>query len=402
MGYRLNLLQKKIALDLEAIVFKQNSLLSEEKERSEKLAELMRIIEREKENAKNAYFQLEASQKQLLQSDKMITLGTMVAGVAHEINTPLGAIKASSEIIIQKVEELTKENSEILELSKEDWKAVISILRLSDMAPKSVSTKELRAQTKSLKKYLEDKKIANIDLVCEFLLDLGLSSNLEKIDQILSNEKYSSLLITSSLIHSIKNKSLVIESSAIRVSKIVKSLKSYIHFENNEEMIPANLADGMETVLTILHSKLKNGIEVSKEYSITNEVYCYPDELNQIWTNLIHNSIQAMEGVGKLNIEIFPDAKVSDTPDIDKRDPDYKGSYIGISIEDNGPGIPSEIRTKIFEAFFTTKPVGEGSGLGLHIIGRILEKHKGVLELESEPGKTKFTILIPNKSSISE
>ncbi|NBU99507.1 MAG: sensor histidine kinase, partial [Spirochaetia bacterium] len=293
-------------------------------------------------------------------------------------------------------------NSEILELSKEDWKAVISILRLSDMAPKSVSTKELRAQTKSLKKYLEDKKIANIDLVCEFLLDLGLSSNLEKIDQILSNEKYSSLLITSSLIHSIKNKSLVIESSAIRVSKIVKSLKSYIHFENNEEMIPANLADGMETVLTILHSKLKNGIEVSKEYSITNEVYCYPDELNQIWTNLIHNSIQAMDGVGKLNIEIFPDAKVSDTPDIDKRDPDYKGSYIGISIEDNGPGIPSEIRTKIFEAFFTTKPVGEGSGLGLHIIGRILEKHKGVLELESEPGKTKFTILIPNKSSISE
>jgi signal transduction histidine kinase len=102
--------------------------------------------------------------------------------------------------------------------------------------------------------------------------------------------------------------------------------------------------------------------------------------------------------VGKLNIEIFPDAKVSDTPDIDKRDSDYQGSYIGISIEDNGPGIPPEIRTKIFEAFFTTKPVGEGSGLGLHIIGRILEKHKGVLELESEPGKTKFIILIPDRS----
>jgi signal transduction histidine kinase len=127
----------------------------------------------------------------------------------------------------------------------------------------------------------------------------------EKIDNILSNEKYITLLTTAYLIYSIKNKSLVIESSALRVSKIVKSLKSYIHFENNEEMVLANLADGMETVLTILHSKLKMGIEVSKEYSITKEIYCFPDELSQIWTNLIHNSIQAMEGVGKLNIEIF-------------------------------------------------------------------------------------------------
>jgi signal transduction histidine kinase len=398
MGYRLNLLQKKIALDLESIVNKQNTLLSEEKERSERQAELMRIIEREKENAKNAYFQLEASQKQLLQSDKMITLGTMVAGVAHEINTPLGAIKASSEIIIQKVEELTNENSVVLELNKEDWREVIVLLRLSESFPKSVSTKELRAQAKNLKKYLEDKNIANLEILTELLLDLGLGSNFEKIDNILSNEKYITLLTTAYLIYSIKNKSLVIESSALRVSKIVKSLKSYIHFENSEEMVLANLADGMETVLTILHSKLKMGIEVSKEYSTTKEIYCFPDELSQIWTNLIHNSIQAMEGVGKLNIEIFPDAKVSDTPDIDKRDSDYKGSYIGISIEDNGPGIPPTIRTKIFEAFFTTKPVGEGSGLGLHIIGRILEKHKGVLELESEPGRTKFTILIPDRS----
>ncbi len=397
MGYRLNLLQQKIALDLESIVNKQNTLLSEEKERSERQAELMRIIEREKENAKNAYFQLEASQKQLLQSDKMITLGTMVAGVAHEINTPLGAIKASSEIIIQKVEELTNENSVVLELNKEDWREVIVLLRLSESFPKSVSTKELRAQAKNLKKYLEDKNIADLEILTELLLDLGLGSNFEKIDNILSNEKYITLLTTAYLIYSIKNKSLVIESSALRVSKIVKSLKSYIHFENTEEMVPANLADGMETVLTILHSKLKIGIEVFKEYSITKEIYCFPDELSQIWTNLIHNSIQAMNGVGKLNIEIFPDAQIRNTPDIDKRDPEFKGSYIGISIEDSGPGIPPEIRTKIFEAFFTTKPVGEGSGLGLHIIGRILEKHKGVLELESEPGRTKFTILIPDR-----
>ncbi len=107
-----------------------------------------------------------------------------------------------------------------------------------------------------------------------------------------------------------------------------------------------------------------------------------------------------MQGKGKILISIQSDLEILKTPEIDKRDPNYTGKYIGVSIEDNGPGIPPEIRDKIFTAFFTTKPVGEGSGLGLHIIGKILEKHKGILYLESEPGKTRFTIYIPKKTIV--
>jgi len=98
---------------------------------------------------------------------------------------------------------------------------------------------------------------------------------------------------------------------------------------------------------------------------------------------------------GRLQIDIEKSGQPSGLPDIDKRNPEFKGDYISISIQDSGSGIPPEIRTKIFQAFFTTKSAGEGSGLGLHIIGKILEKHSGALYLESEPGRTRFTVYLP-------
>ena len=179
-----------------------------------------------------------------------------------------------------------------------------------------------------------------------------------------------------------------------------------MHFEESEEMVASNLKENMETVLTILNNKLKNSIEVIKHYDPIPPIYCFPDELNQIWTNLIHNSIQAMQGNGIIQIEI----KLVSTPDLKNLQSPipitYKveeeniekysyNQYLSITIEDNGPGIPPEIQKKIFEPFFTTKKAGEGSGLGLHIIQKILSKHKGYLELHSIPARTRFTIYLP-------
>jgi signal transduction histidine kinase len=188
-------------------------------------------------------------------------------------------------------------------------------------------------------------------------------------------------------VNDIRKKAGVIDSSASRVSKIVKSLKSFMHFDEKDEMILSDLSDGMETVLTILHNQLKQGIDVIRNYETIPSIYCYPDELNQIWTNLIHNSIQAMNGKGTIILEL-------------KLIESQEGNQIQISVEDNGPGIPPEIQKKIFEPFFTTKPAGEGSGLGLHIIGKILEKHNGKISLQSEVGRTKFIILIPARLEI--
>ena len=396
MGYRLNLLREKTAEDLKNIIQEKESLLSQEQERAEKQAELLRQLEREKENAKTAYFQLEASQKKLIQSDKMITLGTMVAGIAHEINTPLGAIKANSENIQKNMEDLLSllhpNQKEFLE---EHRTIVLQIIKLAENNNKSLSTKEVRAMKKKVLVYLEEKNIPDAEEICDTILDLSLGEKVELLEKYLVHPDIQAILKLVNTISGVNKKSSVIGLAADKVSKIVKSLKSFMHIDQKEEKVLANMMDGIETVLTILQSKLKSGVEVVTQYDEIPNIYCYPDELNQIWTNLIHNSIQAMDGQGTIKIEIKMNVGMDPKPDIDKRDSSYKGDYLSISIEDNGPGIPPEIRSKIFEAFFTTKAVGEGSGLGLHIIGKILEKHNGYLELDSVPGMTKFSIKIP-------
>jgi signal transduction histidine kinase len=147
-------------------------------------------------------------------------------------------------------------------------------------------------------------------------------------------------------------------------------------------MIPANLSEGIDTVLTLYQNQLKKGIEVKRNYTELPPVLCYPDELNQVWTNLIHNALQAMDYRGTLTIEVM-----------------QQEQHTCISITDTGAGIPAEIKSKIFEPFFTTKPPGEGSGLGLDIVKKIIEKHQGKIEVESIPGQTKFTVSLPIANS---
>lgn len=353
-------------------------------------------LELSKERVTKAYFELESSQKQLVRSDKMITLGTMVAGIAHEINTPLGAIRANSENILESLRNLIQKlNPRISKITLEDLQISLSILELA-RENSALSSRESRALRKKVVSILEKRGYTNLEMLTDYVVEMGLLESLEKNEPLLSEPALDRYLSLAFEIFGIKRKSSVILLSSERVSKIVKSLKSFMHFDQSEEKILSDITEGMETVLLILHNKLKYGIEVTKNYTKNlPNIPCYPDELNQIWTNLIHNSIQAMNNRGKLQIDIERIQELQIPMDIDMRDLDYKGEYLSVSIEDNGTGIPPEIRSKIFQAFFTTKPAGEGSGLGLHIIGKILEKHQGALFLDSEPGKTRFTIFLP-------
>jgi signal transduction histidine kinase len=344
---------------------------------------LFKNVEEEKNKAKKAYFELEASQKQLVQSDRMITLGTLVAGVAHEINSPLGAIKATSENILENINDLANKFPEVFpRMEMDDWKLVFELTEKSKNLRMNYSTKESRSIRKTISNQLTDLGVKEAELYAEKIFDLGLEGYIEYLKPHLNKVSFNDVLQTVSIVNGIRKKAGVIDSSASRVSKIVKSLKSFMHFDEKDEMILSDLSDGLETVLTILHNQLKQGIDVIRNYETIPSIYCYPDELNQIWTNLVHNSIQAMNGKGTIILEL-------------KQIESQEGNQIQISVEDNGPGIPPEIQKKIFEPFFTTKPAGEGSGLGLHIIGKILEKHNGKISLESEVGRTKFIILIP-------
>jgi len=369
----------------------------ETKDLSENLKKSNEELKNAKEEMTKAYKELEESQKKLFQSDKMITLGAMLAGVAHEINTPLSAIKANAENISEALKNLiNKLDIEKNPLTVEDLNVAIKILNLCKTENSVFSSKEIRMAKKKVISLLEKRNHNNIDLLAEMIVELGLTEIFEKDEIILNSNNLEKHLSLVSDIYGIRKKSKVIQTSTDRVSKIVKSLKSFSHFEEDEKKQLVNISENIENVLVILHNKIKMGIEVIKNYQKDLPlILCYQDELTQVWTNLIHNAIQAMNEKGKLEIEIEIIEELKNKFDIDKRNFSYNGKYIKVSIQDSGCGIPNEIKPKIFEAFFTTKPAGEGSGLGLHIIGKILENHNGMLSLESQPGKTKFSIFLP-------
>ena len=143
-------------------------------------------------------------------------------------------------------------------------------------------------------------------------------------------------------------------------------------------MTAGDLHEGIENTLVILHSELKYGITVTRKYAELPAVPVYVDELNQVWTNLIHNAVQALAGNGEIVIETR-----------------LEGPEVAITVEDNGPGITPEIMPKIFDPFFTTKAKGEGTGLGLGIVKQIVEKHGGRIDVTSRPGCTRFTVRLP-------
>jgi signal transduction histidine kinase len=171
-----------------------------------------------------------------------------------------------------------------------------------------------------------------------------------------------------------------IETATDRASKVVFALKTYARYDQLGKMMAASLTDGLETVLTLYQNQLKQGVEVIRNYDDLPPILCYPDELNQVWTNLIHNALQAMANHGTLTVEVM-----------------RLGEQAQINITDTGIGIPPEIQAKIFDPFFTTKPPGEGSGLGLDIVKKIIAKHSGQIAVESEPGRTTFMVLLPMK-----
>jgi len=313
-------------------------------------------IIQQKNQVEKAYQELKEAQSQLVQAEKMAALGHLIAGVAHEINTPLGSIKASIETIIAEMRNNISVVKQIaLLLTDEEMNKVYSIIDMLKNYKSELSTKEQRQIRNDLVNQLESFGIEKSKKIAETFIDLGIYSNISDYVLLLKNANLDNILAVLTNISEIQKNSSNIMIAVGRASKIVFALKNYSHQDDINELMKVNIMEGIETVLTLYHNQLKRGVEVVKNINSVPDIFCYPDELNQVWTNLIHNSIQAMNGEGKISISI--QEVVEDNV-----------SYLKASFTDSGKGMSEEVQKRIFEPFFTTKSRGEGTGLGLSIV----------------------------------
>ncbi len=324
--------------------------------------------------------QAEQAQTQLIQSEKMASLGQLVASVTHEINTPIGAIKSSGSSIAEALHDVIQQLPALLRRLDPDAAALLIELLQQTSAPKApLSSREERAIVKKAAEELELAGIEQPRQKAVLLVNFNIQGELQKFLPLLRHAESDQILDASRnffiAVGGANNVNLAVE----RVAKIVKALKSFSHFNIGTEKIEASLVEGMDTVLTIYQGQTKVGVDVVRNYDDIPDLRCFPDELNQVWTNLIHNALQAMNHEGTLTIGIRKE-----------------GNEAVVSVGDTGCGIPEEIRSKIFDVFFTTKPAGVGSGLGLDITKKIIEKHQGRIDLQSEVGVgTTFSVYLP-------
>lgn len=343
-----------------------------------KICSLQQSLQEKNQDLATAIHQLQATQEQLIQSEKMAALGQLIAGIAHEINTPLGIIGSSIDNIANFWDDnLVKMPQFFQQLSGESQTYFLSLVYRSTNQESSFTSKEKR-KFKQLIRDLIRESVENPEEIADTLVDMEIYQDIEQLLPLFKLPDWEVILNTAYQFSSFKRSINLIQRATAKSGKVVFALKSYTHFDSKQEKVQANLHDGIETVLTLYQNQLKHGIEVVKNYGNLPKIVCYPDELNQVWTNLIHNALQAMDYKGTLTIETH-----------------QQEANIVLKFTDNGKGIPTEVLPKIFQPFFTTKSAGEGSGLGLDIVRKIVEKHEGTIAVESVPGQTTFTVSLP-------
>jgi signal transduction histidine kinase len=325
---------------------------------------------------------LEKAQDELILSEKMAALGQLVAGIAHEINTPLGAIRSSVEsmtiVLDQYLEQLPGFFQSLSPAHMQDF---LKLLRQSTKTDTNLSSKEKRQYRRALTRQLSSHAIFDVDSIADTLVDMGIYEDIEAFLPLLKNPDSQRILNIAYQLTTLSKSTKTISTASSRATKTVFALKNFARHDSSGEKVLSNIIEDIETVLTLYYNQLKHGVEVIKNYAELPEILCYPDELNQVWTNLLHNALQAMDYKGTLRIDVG-----------------MQDNQVLISITDSGIGIPDNIKSKIFEPFFTTKAAGEGSGLGLDIVKKIIDKHEGTIAVESVPGQTTFTVGLPVKA----
>ncbi|MGZ3819731.1 MAG: sensor histidine kinase, partial [Mucilaginibacter sp.] len=314
-------------------------------------------------------------------------LGKLSAGLTHELNNPASAIVRDSESLLKH-----------LQLEPESFKSVIAIRMepehvdavtkklfrvLSEKREVELTLKQRTAKEGALTDLFDEMEIENSDELAENFVEFGFEpEDILQFKNHIPDQYFSpifnwinTMLVTDRMVEDIGE-------SARRIANLVASVKTYTHMDQGQDKQYADIRIGIKNTLQMLIYKIKKGnITMVKEFDETlPPVKALIGELNQVWTNLIDNALDAMEANGKGTLTI-------------KTERDRE--FVKISIIDDGPGIPEEIQSRIFEPFFTTKEMGKGTGLGLEVVNRIVLQHNGSIKVNSVPGRTAFVVCFP-------
>jgi len=318
------------------------------------------------------------------QQEKVHALGQLSAGIAHELNNPASAITRISVELTKRLK-LNYELTEQLLRHDVDAGRVNSLKNLVETKEQSPKPRLNAIQTMEREdeiiEWLEKAGFPESQLVSETFLEAGFAGkDLDEIKNGVSKEAFTQVIYWIENLLSSQRILKDLEEASGRISFLVSAIKSHVHMDRTEALEPTDIHTGIENTLTLLGHKVREkNITVKKLWGENvPEVPAHVGELNQVWTNIIDNAIYA---VGK-NDEIIIETSTD-------------GKNVNAKITDNGPGIPAEILSRIFDPFFTTKKVGEGTGIGLDLVSRIVKRHNGEVKVDSVPGRTTFCISIP-------
>jgi signal transduction histidine kinase len=325
------------------------------------------------------------------QREKLASLGKLSAGLAHELNNPAAAARRAASGLAELLATARENNVRLnrFALTPQQREHIARFERdtgkRAAQSPVSLAPLEQSDREEQLTTWLEAHQVQDAWKLAPVLVEAGVDSGeLDSLVEHIGPEplgevfgRVAALLTAAALVHEI-------EHSTARISELVKAIKEYSYMDQAPEQ-EVDLHSGLDSTLTIMAYKIrKAGVAVVREYDRSLPRICaYGSELNQVWTNLIDNAVDAMSGNGTGSVKELTVRTAHDP--------------VGVLVEvaDTGLGIPPEIQSRIYDPFFTTKPVGEGTGLGLDAVSRIVRKHRGDIRVESQPGNTRFQIRLP-------